>query len=394
MLRQGIQRVARLAPGTARAIWTRLPVAARARLEGLIHPIALGQRGSGMTLEVTAAAPRRFDVVVMAAGGRGKRLASELGGAGHRVFELGDELELDPLARRHGILDGVVLGVIRGSRLQAEARRLGLRTLVEGDGSAAGLGAAFPAVSVVIVAYGGKQPLEACLTALERHTGWPRLELIVVDNGTRDGTSSWLKAAVERDRRLLVIENAENLGFARAANQGIRRASGEYVVLLNDDTLPAPGWLSRLVAHLERDRALGLVCPATNHIGNAAKVATHYRSAGELEQFAQERAFAHAGQLLGLDTVALFCAVMRRSLLAEIGWLDERYEVGMFEDDDLSRTLRTRGLRLGVALDAFVHHVGQVSFGQLNPAEYLAIWEANRRRFEAKWGVRWMPPQA
>jgi GT2 family glycosyltransferase len=393
MLRQGIQRVARLAPGTARAVWTRLPLAVRARLEDLIHPITLGQRGSGLTLEIAGGDPRSFDIVLTTAGERWSGLASVLRAAGHRVFELRDHVELEPLARRERILDGVVLGATSGSGVFADARRLGLRTLFECDG-VEGVTAAFPVVSVVIVAYGGKQLLESCWAALGRHTGWPRLEVIVIDNGTRDGTSSWLKMVAERDPRLVVIENRDNLGFARAANQGIRRASGEYVVLLNDDTLPAPGWLSRLVAHLERDRGLGLVCPVTNHIGNAAKVEAHYRTADELRQFAEERAFAHAGQLLGLDTVALFCAAMRRSLLAEIGSLDERFEVGMFEDDDLSRTLRARGLRLGVALDAFVHHVGQASFGRLSPAEYLAIWEANRRRFEAKWGVRWIPPTA
>ena len=236
--------------------------------------------------------------------------------------------------------------------------------------------------------------LAQCLAALTRYTAWPRVEIIVIDNGTRDGTSEWLRARMTSEARLIVIENRDNLGFARAANQGIRRASAEYVVLLNDDTLPAPGWLSRLIAHLERDPMLGLVCPVTNHIGNAAQVPTQYRDSAELERLAVERAFAHAGQLLGLDTVALFCAAMRRPLLTEIGWLDERFEVGMFEDDDLSRTLRSRGLGLGVALDAFVHHVGQASFGRLTPSEYLEIWEANRRRFEAKWGVRWMPPRA
>ena len=394
MLRQGIQSVARLAPGPTRALWSRLPHAARARLQGLIHPIALGARGSGTSVEVAAGEPSRFDVVVQAADGRFSGLLRELGNAGHRVFELRDDLELEPLARRHGIVDGVVLGAKPGSRSSAEAHRLGLRSVAAPESGVAGAEASFPTVSIVIVAYGGKQLLERCVAALGRYTGWPRLELIVVDNGTRDGTSAWLGGAAARDPRLIVIENHDNLGFARATNQGIGRASGEYVVLLNDDTLPAPGWLSRLIAHLERDPDLGIVCPVTNYIGNAAQVPAIYRTLDELEALAKSRAFVHAGQLLGLDAVALFCAAMRRSVLEEIGRLDERFEVGMFEDDDLSRTLRTRGLRLGVALDAFVHHVGQASFGRLDPAEYLAIWEANRRRFERKWGVRWIPPRA
>ena len=65
----------------------------------------------------------------------------------------------------------------------------------------------------------------------------------------------------------------------------------------------------------------------------------------------------------------------------------------MFEDDDLSRTLRDSGKTLAIADDAFVHHVGQASFRKLSDADYLAIWEANKRRFEEKWGTRWEPPR-
>jgi GT2 family glycosyltransferase len=90
--------------------------------------------------------------------------------------------------------------------------------------------------------------------------------------------------------------------------------------------------------------------------------------------------------------VALFCAAARRATLERIGFLDERYAVGMFEDDDLSRTLAAQGLSHAIADDAYVHHVGQASFGKLRDAEYLAIWRSNRRRFEDKWGVRWTPP--
>jgi GT2 family glycosyltransferase len=229
--------------------------------------------------------------------------------------------------------------------------------------------------------------------ALARNTAWPRLEIIVVDNGTRDGTSELLSEAAATDRRLIVIESRDNLGFARGCNRGIRRASGEYVVLLNDDTVVAPGWLPRLIAVLERDPGFGIVCPVTNHIGNAAKIPVDYRTLEDMERLAIDRAFAYAGQVLGLSTVALFCAAMRRPLLEAIDLLDERFEIGMFEDDDLSLKLRARGLRLGVALDAFVHHVGQASFDRMNAAEYLEVWAANRRRFEAKWRLRWMPPQ-
>mgnify|MGYP001211918289 CR=1 FL=1 len=54
--------------------------------------------------------------------------------------------------------------------------------------------------------------------------------------------------------------------------------------------------------------------------------------------------------------------------------------------------IRRSGQRLAIALDAFVHHVGQATFGKLDDAAYLTLWETNKRRFEEKWGVTWRPP--
>ncbi len=381
MLRLGLQRLAGFAPGAARAVWAGLPAPVAERLRALVYPIALGPRGSGLMLEVPRSEPRRFDVVLAETASAGeRRAAGELAVLGHRVIELTPGSALERLARERDVFDAAVIGALPGR----DAARLGWR-----------LGAAaFPRVSVVIVAFGGEELLRNCLAALSRNTAWPELELVVVDNGTRDGTFAFLEAEARRDPRLIVIRNRENVGFARAANQGIRGTSGEYLVLLNDDTVVAPGWLSRLIAALERDRSLGLVCAATNHIGNAARVPAAYADLEQMERFAKARAFSHAGQLLGLTSVALFCAAMRRQMLEAIDLLDERFEIGMFEDDDLSRSLRARGVTLGVALDAFVHHVGQASFGRLSAREYLAIWDANRRRFELKWQERWTPPEA
>jgi GT2 family glycosyltransferase len=213
----------------------------------------------------------------------------------------------------------------------------------------------------------------------------------VVDDGSSDGTADMLVEIAATEPRLSVVRLDPRRGFAAACNAGIGRATGDYVVLLNDDTVVAPGWLSRLVAHLERDPKLGLVCPVTNQIGNDAQIQVSYESLEEMESLALERAITYAGESVETQAIALFCAAMRRELIEELGGLDERYEIGMFEDDDLSLSLGQRGYHLAVARDAFVHHVGQATFGKLDDAEYLAIWEANKRRFEAKWGRRWAP---
>jgi hypothetical protein len=89
---------------------------------------------------------------------------------------------------------------------------------------------------------------------------------------------------------------------------------------------------------------------------------------------------------------AMFCVALRRDVFEKVGPLDERFELGMFEDDDYSRRVRQQGYRIVCAEDVFVHHFGQGSFGALRAnGEFDRLLAANRRRFEEKWGISWKP---
>jgi len=88
----------------------------------------------------------------------------------------------------------------------------------------------------------------------------------------------------------------------------------------------------------------------------------------------------------------MFCLAMRRDVYECVGPLDERFEVGMLEDDDYARRAREAGYRLVCAEDVFVHHFGQASFGKLVPGgEYMRLLEANQRRYREKWAEPWTP---
>ena len=161
------------------------------------------------------------------------------------------------------------------------------------------------------------------------------------------------------------------------------------MVLLNNDTVVTQGWLGRLVRHLNDD-TVGMVGPVTNNIGNEAKIEVTYQDMDEMEVVADRYTRARAGRVFDVPMLALFCAAIRRPLLEKVGMLDERYEIGMFEDDDLARTLKAIGKRVVCAEDVFIHHVGKGSFGKLDPEAYREIFEANRKRYEAKWGEAWV----
>jgi hypothetical protein len=90
--------------------------------------------------------------------------------------------------------------------------------------------------------------------------------------------------------------------------------------------------------------------------------------------------------------LAMFCLAMRRDVYARVGPLDERFEVGLLEDDDYALRVRREGLRMICAEDVLVHHFGEASFGALVPTgKRDRLLEANRRRFEEKWDIPWVP---
>jgi GT2 family glycosyltransferase len=217
------------------------------------------------------------------------------------------------------------------------------------------------------------------------------LEVVVVDNGTTDGTREYLAALAERDSRVLVVRNDENSGFAPAVNQALDTANGNVLVVLNNDTIVPPGWLPRLAAHLDRPE-IGLIGPTTNRCGNEAEVDAPYRTYGEMVQLSARRAVEHAGVAFDIGVATLFCAATRRDVFERVGFLDEQFEVGLFEDDDYSERVRAAGYRVVCAEDSFVHHFGEASFGELVPTgRYGELFRANKARFEEKWGLTWQP---
>ncbi len=252
-------------------------------------------------------------------------------------------------------------------------------------------GAASPATSIVVVTCNGLVFVKLCLTSLFVNTLHPAYELILVDNASQDGTRTLVERVAAESRSVEAILNDRNRGFAAAVNQALPRASGERLILLNSDTLVPPGWLEVLLPHLESSR-VGLVNPSTNRSGNLAEVGCRYRTYGEFVDCAETRRRSFSGRALELSMISMFCVGMRRDVYARLGPLDERFGMGLFEDDDYSlRSLRA-GYRNHCAEDCLVHHFGQVSFGrQSSSAGYQKLLEQNRRRFERKWGRPWAP---
>lgn len=252
---------------------------------------------------------------------------------------------------------------------------------------------ALPYASIIIVTYNNLVFTRLCLTSVLASTIYPNSEIIVVDNGSTDDTITYLHQLTQLYGHVRILRNDNNRGFAFANNQGLMMARGDVLVLLNNDTIVPPGWLADLLKHLE-DPTVGVVGPVTNRICNEAQIDVPYHTYGEFVQFAQEYTQAHAGELFEIRMLAMFCMAMRWDVFKRVGPIDERFEVGMLEDEDYSMRVRAAGYRVVCAEDAFVHHFSQASFGTLIPSgEFQRLYDTNRQRFEDKWNVRWEPYQ-
>ncbi|HSP63712.1 MAG TPA: glycosyltransferase [Pyrinomonadaceae bacterium] len=257
--------------------------------------------------------------------------------------------------------------------------------------STAGLRDATPRTSIIVVAYNNLGLTRLCLESILRNTDYPNYEVIVVDNNSTDGTPAYLRQMAAQHSCVQILLNTENRGFPCAGNQGITQSTGERIVLLNNDTIVPRGWLGRLLRHLENP-AIGLVGPVTNFTGNESKVDVSYRTLGEMEAFAEELMWASEGLIAEIHMLAMFCVAFRRDTYRKVGPLDEQFGIGMFEDDDYSLRVKKCGLRVVCAADVFVHHVGQAAFKDLIPdGSYDELFSRNRRRFESKWNVTWIP---
>lgn len=247
-----------------------------------------------------------------------------------------------------------------------------------------------PPVSVVVLTYNNWAFTRACLRSVLTLSEYPRLEVIVVDNGSTDETRGGLEKIARHDERVRVILNDSNLGFAAGNNVGLREARGEYVILLNNDTFVTRGWVRDLIRPLQLDPKVGLTGPLTNNIGNEQKIIINYGNMHEMAAHSRRFVKRHFRERLSVAALAFFCVATRRDVLDKVGLLDESYGVGFYEDDDYCKRLAAAGYDIQVVDDVFVHHHLSASFDKLGSEKKKELMERNKAIFEKRWGT-WKP---
>ncbi len=223
-------------------------------------------------------------------------------------------------------------------------------------------------VHIVVPVYAGTDITLRCVDSVVRgQNSTPWHMTVIWDAGPDPELLHALRKRAD-DGRFVLLENADNLGFVRTCNRGMRLHTDEDVILLNADTEVSDGWLDRLTRAGRAAPDIGTATP----FSNAASICT-FPSIGEEVPLPQGTTLAeidgrfarvNAGQSIDLPTGHGFCLFLRRAMLDVVGLFDEEaFGRGYGEENDLCLRGRAAGFRSVLACDVFVVHVGSVSFG-------------------------------
>ncbi|MGQ0557343.1 MAG: glycosyltransferase [Nitrospiraceae bacterium] len=237
--------------------------------------------------------------------------------------------------------------------------------------------------SIIIPTWNKIELTRQCLTALAASIVDVSFEVIIVDNGSTDGTREFL-SELKGDVRIIL--NDQNLGFAKACNQGARAARGKYLVFLNNDTIPQSQWLNPLVNEVDEHSDVGIVGSkllfadgSIQHAGvvfmRSITTAYHiYRSAPSADPGVnQRRAF---------QAVTAACMLIRREIFEEVQGFDEAFING-FEDVDLCLKVRGKGYQVIYQPRSVLYHLESQTPGR-NEHE-----KQNSQLLLEKWGTSW-----
>lgn len=221
--------------------------------------------------------------------------------------------------------------------------------------------------SIIMAVYNQLNYTKLCAQSIQRYTDMP-YELIIIDNGSRDGTGEFLKSL-----HASVITNAENRGCAIAWNQGIKSAKGDYLCILNNDTVVTEGWLSRLISLMEKGN-YSVVSPAIT------EGPLYY----DLEAYALD--FTRACRNLIRKGANACCMLIRRETFERVGLFDEQFIYGGHEDIDFFWRCQQARLSMATTGSCLIHHFSMKTQNEIKKTEDFDYDRHNKERFFKKWG--------
>ena len=244
--------------------------------------------------------------------------------------------------------------------------------------------------SIVIASYNTLADLTLCIQSINRHT--KDYEIIVVDNGSTDGSRGYLKDVIKRQKNIKIILNEKNRNFGPANNQGLAIAEGEYFILLNSDTVVTPGWAESMKHVVESKPNVAMVGPVTNSSNGRQCVGEQFKSE-DAEIFACDWSNRHKGQYEEAGILYGWCMFVSRKFLQDEEYLFDEQFVNSYEDNDLCLRARLRGFRLYIDYSTFIYHRGQASFQREWNTEFYQKYLKNGRENQLRYFDKWKPKE-
>lgn len=238
---------------------------------------------------------------------------------------------------------------------------------------------------VIIPIYNSPEWVKLCVYSLMKNTEDELLNKVFLINDCSDElTTNLLNNLKEKYKKVEVINNKENLGFIKTVNKGLKKSTADYVLLLNTDCIVSKNTIKKLISHVEKNSKIGLICPISSNAANLTLEMFEGFSYMEMDNLL-ERKFS--GICFDACTVVGNCLMITRDCINKTGYLDEAYGTGYGEETDYQFKAMSKGFEAKVAIDTYVFHKSEVSFG-VSKEKYERL-EKNRKLFFERWGTEY-----
>ena len=237
-----------------------------------------------------------------------------------------------------------------------------------------------PATTILILTHNGWEYTKQCIDSIKRNT-LASYKILVIDNGSTDETVQELR----KDRHIFQIENSCNLGFPKGFNTGLVLIDTPYFVLSNNDVVVTKTWLARMLYSIHKDKDLMLLGPRSNHVSGPQVIKdVPYKDNKSLEAFAESWRNNITPGVTYCRRIVFFFTLFKSAVLQKVGFLDEIYGKGNYEDDDYCMRIYKKNLKTAYDNTTFIHHYGSVGFKR-NVEEWRALLHENGQKFMQKW---------
>ena len=234
---------------------------------------------------------------------------------------------------------------------------------------------------IAIPVWNKKELTERCLNSILSNTAFP-YRIVLIDNASREFTKKYLESvAAQNPERIKLIVNKENLGNSTAGRQGMEYSDAAYVCILDNDTIVCKNWLTEMVKIAEMLNNIGIINPSSNTFGLRKK------KDESLKDFASCLQKENSGKYVEIGTAVGFCYLVKRNVINEIGYWDERFTPGYFEDTEYSMRAKKKGYKSVTASGAYVYHEEHASFkSKEKKKEFEKLFNESRNKFHALCG--------